>query len=96
MRYLKEWCLRENIPPMLEQIDLQRAYAFADDLKLTTGTTHVTCNKYLGRLAAYWQYLGGRVPAARQNVFAGSSSRARRRSGNRRSVRSPTGNSPPC
>lgn len=71
MRYLKEWCLRENIPPMLEQIDLQRAYAFADDLKLTTGTTHVTCNKYLGRLAAYWQYLGGRVPAARQNVFAG-------------------------
>ena len=70
MRYLREWCAREKVPPMLEEIDLERAYAFADDLKVNTGSDHVTCNKYLGRLSSYWQYLGGRVPAARENVFA--------------------------
>lgn len=70
MRYLQEWCQREGVAPMLEEINLERAYEFADNLKAMSGNDHVTCNKYLGRLSAYWQFLAGRVPAARQNVFA--------------------------
>ncbi|MBE7201429.1 MAG: tyrosine-type recombinase/integrase [Parafilimonas terrae] len=72
LRMLKAWCEREEIPPMLEAIDVSVAHAFVDHLVANSGLDHVTCKKYVGRLAAYWQWMAPRLPAAAgKNAFAG-------------------------
>lgn len=71
MALLLRWCKREEVRPILEEIDEKRAYAFADALTGMTGLNHVTLNKYVGRLSGYWQWLVHRAPAVSRNVFAG-------------------------
>lgn len=80
LRMLKAWCEREAIPPMLESIDVSTAHAFVDDLVANSGLDHATCKKYVGRLAAYWQWMAPRFPAAAgKNAFAGISIRRPKR-----------------
>jgi hypothetical protein len=71
LRMLKAWCEREEIPAILEAIDVSVAHAFVDHLVASSGLDHVTCKKYVGRLAAYWQWMAPRLPAAAgKNAFA--------------------------
>ncbi|MGU3340790.1 tyrosine-type recombinase/integrase [Methylobacterium mesophilicum] len=72
MRMLKEWCARNDTPATLEAIDIAVAHAFVDELVRDSGLDQVTCKKYVGRLAGYWQWMAPRLPAAAErNVFAG-------------------------
>lgn len=72
LRMLKDWCKRAEVSPTLQAIDISVAHAFVDDLVANSGLDRVTCKKYVGRLAAYWQWMAPRLPAAAgRNVFAG-------------------------
>lgn len=69
MRLLLQWCKREDIRPVLEEMDIKRAYAFGDAIVALTGVNHVTCKKYIGRLSIYWQWLIPRADCVRENIF---------------------------
>lgn len=72
LRMLKDWCTRAEVPSTLQAIDISAAHAFVDDLVKNSGLDRVTCKKYVGRLAGYWQWMAPRLPAAAgRNVFAG-------------------------
>jgi integrase len=70
MRLILQWCKREGIRPILEEMDVKRAHAFGDAIVALTGTHHVTCKKYIGRLSVYWQWLIPRADPVKENVFA--------------------------
>lgn len=78
MKLLRVWCERNGIPFTLEEIGEKTAHAFADALPATTGLSPVTCAKYIGRLAGYWQWMLPRVDAVSSNPFKGITIRAPR------------------
>ncbi|MFG1372181.1 tyrosine-type recombinase/integrase [Xanthobacter oligotrophicus] len=69
--FLKEWCEKERVPPVVEAITRRQATRFADGLgAVAGGRGAVTLNKYLGRLSRYWQWMEHREHVA-ANVWHG-------------------------
>lgn len=61
IKYLKEWCGKNGVPPYLQAITKREAVRFCDDLSGIVGKAHpATLNKYIGRLSVYWGWLEGR------------------------------------
>lgn len=76
LRLLRDWCRREDVPFKIERFDAKRAWAFADALPKLSGNHAATCNKYLGWLGGYRQFLAHRADAATSNIFHGVTVRA--------------------
>lgn len=59
MKFLLEWCKREEVRPVLQAITPRVAIRFMDDLSGIAGghQSPTTLNKYLGRLSGYWVWL---------------------------------------
>lgn len=71
MKYLKAWCDREKVQPVLQAFNRKTAVRFMDSLsELAPGLTPVTLNKYLRRLSRYWQWLQNRHEVE-QNIWQG-------------------------
>ncbi|MDY8109211.1 integrase [Fulvimarina sp. 2208YS6-2-32] len=71
MKYLLEWCQREDIPPFLSDITERVAVRFMDELHTVASSSHPrTLNKYLSRLSLYWKWLKRRHEVER-NVWDG-------------------------
>ncbi|MFC5394177.1 tyrosine-type recombinase/integrase [Bosea vestrisii] len=71
IRYLSDWCRKENLPISLQAITKKVATKFADGFTETSGgLAPITQNKYLSRLSQYWQYLAKREFVA-TDVWAG-------------------------
>ncbi|MBW0369545.1 DUF6538 domain-containing protein [Ensifer adhaerens] len=58
IKYLKDWCKANGVPPYLQAISKREAVRFCDDLPGLVGKTDpATLNKYIGRLSVYWGWL---------------------------------------
>lgn len=57
LKILLDWCLKDNVPPYLENIDQLTAVRFMDEMPKFTGLSWATNAKYLGRLGHYWKFL---------------------------------------
>lgn len=71
VKYLHEWCVKNDKSPSLESIDRLTAIKFVDELpSVARGSAPSTLNKYIGRLNRYWLYLENRGHVT-QNVWRG-------------------------
>jgi integrase len=71
MKYLLDWCEKNDVPPFLQSIGKREAVRFCDDLpSLIPGLSPVTLNKTVSRLSAYWTWLEGRHEVE-NNVWRG-------------------------
>ncbi|WMS40820.1 tyrosine-type recombinase/integrase [Acuticoccus sp. MNP-M23] len=81
IKYLTEWCERNNVVPTISHIDRRTAGRFIGDLpalaasaqkEAGTRISNRTCNKYISRLSSYWMWLVNRGQA-KANIWRGQS-----------------------